>query len=299
MDNTSQRSLLSQILFSPHERRLRAGWRLALQSIFTLILIAVASIPLVFVISPQELISSERGQVFNGLISLFAFTGSVYLARRWLDQRSFTSLGLKWNGKALRELVYGVILNGLMFGLIFAIEWAAGWLEFESFAWQSQPLSSIARSTLLMLFTFILVGWSEELLSRGYWLQNLEEGLNLNWAVVISSGAFALLHLSNPNYSWKAAIGLFLGGLLLAYGYLRTHRLWLPIGMHIGWNFFEGTVFGFAVSGMETFRVIQHSTVGPDIWTGGAFGPEAGLVQLPALALGVLLIWWYTREEDS
>jgi membrane protease YdiL (CAAX protease family) len=299
MDNTPQRSFLSQILFSPDERRLRAGWRLALQSIISFILIALASIPLVFVISPQELLTSERGQVFNGLVSLFAFTGSVYYARRWLDQRSFTSLGLMWNAKAIRDLVFGVLLNGLIIGLIFAFEWAAGWLELESFAWQSQPLSSVIMSTLLMLLTFILIGWSEELLSRGYWLQNLEEGLNLSWAVLISSGTFALLHLSNPNYSWKATVGLFLAGLLLAYGYVRTRRLWLPIGMHIGWNLFEGTVFGFAVSGMESFSLIQHSVAGPELWTGGAFGPEAGLVQLPGLALSVLLIWWYTREKDT
>ncbi|MGD2157941.1 MAG: type II CAAX endopeptidase family protein [Anaerolineales bacterium] len=296
MNNRSHRSFLSRILYSPDERRLRAGWRLALHYSLIFILLIIASIPLVFVISPQELISSERGQVLNGLVSIFAFTGSVYIARRWLDQRSLISLGLEWDGKAWRELIFGVVINGLMIGLVFAIEWALGWLQFEAFAWQTQPVSSVVRGTALMLVTFIMIGWGEELLSRGYWLQNLKDGLNMKWAVPLSSAAFALLHWTNPNYSWRASGGLFLAGLILAYGYVRTDRLWLPIGMHIGWNFFEGTVFGFTVSGTQSFHLIEHNVVGPEIWTGGAFGPEAGLVQLPALVLGVLLIWLYTKK---
>jgi membrane protease YdiL (CAAX protease family) len=296
MNNRSHRSFLSRILFSSEERRLRAGWRLSIQSSLMFMLLIAAGIPLIFVVSPQELISSERGQVLNGLVSFFAFTGSVYLARRWFDRRSFVSLGLGWDRRAWRELIFGVLINGLMIAIIFATEWALGWLQFEAFAWQTQTISSVFWRSTLMLATFIMVGWGEELLSRGYWLQNLKDALNMKWAVLLSSAAFAILHWSNPNHSWQATWGLFLAGLILAFGYVRTRRLWLPIGMHIGWNFFEGTVFGFAVSGTQSFSLIEHTVEGPDIWTGGAFGPEAGLVQLPALALGVLLIWWFTRE---
>jgi hypothetical protein len=140
------------------------------------------------------------------------------------------------------------------------------------------------------------VGWQEELLARGYWLQNLAEGLNPIWAVLISSVLFALGHLLNPNVSWNAILGLVFAGIFLAYGYLRTRQLWLPIGLHIGWNFFEGTVFGFQVSGLtEMPQLIRQVVQGPELVTGGLFGPEAGLVVLPAMALGVLLIFGYTR----
>ncbi len=94
-------------------------------------------------------------------------------------------------------------------------------------------------------------------------------------------------------------VGLFLAGLFLAYAYLRTRRLWLPIGLHIGWNFFESTVLGFPVSGLSLFGLLQNSLAGPDIYTGGAFGPEAGLVLLPALALGTILVYYYTRLEAT
>jgi membrane protease YdiL (CAAX protease family) len=87
--------------------------------------------------------------------------------------------------------------------------------------------------------------------ARGYWLQNLEEGMKLPRAFILSSLFFSLSHFANPGFSGMAFLGLFVGGFDVAYGYIRTRQLWLPIGLHLGWNFFEGTVFGFQVSGVE------------------------------------------------
>jgi hypothetical protein len=122
----------------------------------------------------------------------------------------------------------------------------------------------------------------------------MAEGMNLTLGILLSSLFFASGHLLNPNMNWIAAVGLFLAGLFLAFAYTRTRQLWLPIGLHIGWNFFEGTVFGFPVSGLSLFGMIDHSVNGPVLFTGGAFGPEAGLVLLPALALGTILVYYYT-----
>jgi hypothetical protein len=115
--------------------------------------------------------------------------------------------------------------------------------------------------------------------------------------VVISSAIFGGLHLGNPNAIWVGAAGIFLAGVFLAYGYLRTRQLWLPIGLHIGWNFFEGVVFGFPVSGSESYALIRTSVDGPMLWTGGLFGPEAGLVVIPALLLGAVMVYAYTRNR--
>ena len=148
----------------------------------------------------------------------------------------------------------------------------------------------------------VMVGWQEELLSRGYWLQNLEDGLGLPAALAISSILFALAHLANPHVSLMPILGLTAAGLFMAYGYLTTRQLWLPIGLHIGWNFFEGPVFGFPVSGTtDFFRLLDLSRHGPGFLTGGAFGPEAGLIQYPILLLGVWLIarynhWWLKKS---
>jgi membrane protease YdiL (CAAX protease family) len=186
-----------------------------------------------------------------------------------------------------------------MIGLIYLLEWVFGWLVVESFAWQVESWGNLAVSILVMVALFSLVGWQEELLSRGYWLQNLSDGLNKSLGVLLSSAIFALAHVFNPNLSWQAFLGLFLSGLFLAYGYVRTKQLWLPIGLHIGWNFFEGTVFGFPVSGQYYYQLVRQTVIGPDIITGGAFGPEGGLLLLPALLIGAIGVYGYTRNRDN
>jgi len=236
--------------------------------------------------------------VLSQSIELVVITGSVFVARRWLDRRSIASLGLKLERRALLDVLAGMLITLPMMGSIYALMWAMGWLSFEGFAWQFDPLSTVLRETLLIFVIFVLVGWNEELLSRGYHLQTLASGLNLFWGVLLSSAVFGALHLGNPNSEakWMVAGGILLAGIFLAFGYLRTRQLWLPIGLHIGWNFCEGVVFGFPVSGLEPYRLARITVSGPALWTGGDFGPEAGLLVVPALILGAALILWYTRE---
>jgi membrane protease YdiL (CAAX protease family) len=231
------------------------------------------------------------------VIEIFAITLSVLLARRFLDKRTFASLGFKLEWRALADIAAGIAITFVMMGLIYAILWSTGWTEFEGFAWQSERPVAVVSNILLVFFACTLTGWNEELLSRGYHLQNLADGLNLTWGVILSSAVFGVLHLANPNATWRSALGIFLAGLFLAYGYSRTRQLWLPIGLHIGWNFFEGAVFGFPVSGMEFYQLIRQTVSGPELWTGGAFGPEAGLVVLPALALGAMLVHAYATVK--
>ncbi len=232
------------------------------------------------------------------VVAVLAVTLSVLWSRRFLDRRSFASLGLQIDRRSLLDLGFGFLLPGLLMGLIFLGEWAAGWLRFDSP--DSSPVSpvSIIIQTFGWLLIFVLVGWQEELFSRGYLLQNLADGLNLTWGVILSSVIFALGHMFNPNISWIAVLGLVCSGFFLAAGYLFTRRLWLPIGLHIGWNFFEGVVYGFPVSGLgDIFHLVHQTANGPAGFTGGAFGPEAGLIQLPALGLGVLIMAWYASNR--
>jgi membrane protease YdiL (CAAX protease family) len=291
-----ERSLLARIFISSAEPRLRAGWRLIGQTAMMSFLISLFSCPVTILLSKN--IPSERLYLISTPLSFFAITVSVFLARRVFDRRSLVSLGLSIRPQAGLDILAGVLIAGVVMGFIYLMEWSFGWLKFENFTWQVQPVSQVVIEALTWLLLFVMVGWQEELLARGYWLQNLAEGLNLFWGVLISSILFSLGHLLNPNMSWVAILGLVFAGLFLAYGYLRTHQLWLSIGLHIGWNFFEGTVFGFQVSGLSGIpRLIHHTVQGPELVTGGLFGPEAGLVVLPAMALGVFLIYGYTRNR--
>jgi membrane protease YdiL (CAAX protease family) len=287
-------TLLQKVFSSPDEPRLRAGWRLLIQSILLLVISTCAGLPLILLTGG---LGSGESILFLEVAEFLGISLSIFLARRFLDKRSFKNLGLKIDGQALVDVVTGFGITFVMMGLIYLGASSLGWLTITGYAWNMDSIQTVISQILISLLGFILVGWNEELLSRGYHLQNLEDGLNTLWAVIISSAIFGGLHLNNPNAIWFSALGIFFAGVFLAYGYLRTRQLWLPIGLHIGWNFFEGAIFGFPVSGLETYRLIRTSINGPVLWTGGLFGPEAGLLVLPALLLGAFLVNIYTRNR--
>jgi membrane protease YdiL (CAAX protease family) len=286
---TSRRPPLERIFISPDEPRPRAGWRLLLH----LMLLGAIIFFIGFLI--EVAIQLGQDEFLVSLAYVSAITLSVFLARRFLDQRSFTSLGLKFERQALWDLLFGFGIAGAIIGLTYVLEWAFGWLVFLGYTWEFLPAGQVTRLALGTLLMFILVGWQEELVIRGYQLQNLIDGLNVPLAVFLSSVIFGLLHLSSPVASLMSTLVIFLSGVFLAFAYIRTRRLWLPIGLHIGWNFFQGTVFGFPVSGVEGFNLIHQNVEGPRVLTGGAFGPSAGLILLPGLALGLGLVFAYSH----
>ena len=289
-----KRGFIATVFLSADEPRLRAGWRLFLQTL------------LLFVFG---IVVSFAGSLFGGIgsaasiwaqvLNLIAVTGSIYVARRWLDKRSFESLGLKLNQQTLMDILAGIGITFVQMGFIYIVMLGLGWLTFTGFAWQFDPINVVVTNVVTFLVVFIFVGWTEELLSRGYHLQTIASGFNLFWGVIISSAVFGLLHLGNPNATWVSAAGIFFAGIYLAYGYIRTKQLWLSIGLHIGWNFFEGVGFGFPVSGLDIYPLLRINVTGPELWTGGTFGPEAGLIVLPSLIVGGILIYFYTQHRDG
>lgn len=290
---TQERSILARIFMSSDQPRLRAGWRLLIHTILffligTIVAILAASLGL-----------DVGSLIFGNVLNFIATTASVYIARRWLDKMSFESLGLKLSQQTLVDVFVGIGITVVQMGLIFVAMFGLGWLRFEGFAWEFDPISTVITGVLTFFIGFIFVGWNEELLSRGYHLQTIASGINLFWGVIISSAVFALLHLANPGASWVSTAGIFFAGIFLAYGYIRTKQLWLSIGLHIGWNFCEGVVFGFPVSGLDIYALTRIEVTGPEIWTGGPFGPEAGLIVLPALLVGALLIYLYTANRNA
>jgi CAAX protease family protein len=297
---------LNQIFLSPDGSRLRAGWRLILQSTLLLTFGVCVSIPLVvgLMLLDPSIISSipqlkPEHMLLAAVAETFAVTLAVFLARRFLDKQSIESLGLTVNLQALFDILAGIGITFVQMGFIYLLMLSLGWLTFTGFAWDIDPIGIVVKNTLLFFIIFIFVAWNEELLSRGYHLQTIASGMNLFWGVIISSAVFGLLHLGNPNATWISTAGIFFAGVLFAYAYIRTKQLWLPIGLHLGWNFFEGVVFGFPVSGLDIYALTRIDVTGPVLWTGGAFGPEAGLIVLPALIVGAILIYFYSANRNG
>jgi len=302
---TDRRPILERIFLTVSERRLRAGWRLALHSLLFVLLLVVTTTPVTLVLFAVDLVRPELGVFVSPYLLVASTVAAVpaaalatWLARRFLDRRTFRSLGFSPTPRAGLDLAMGFAIAGVQMGAIYAFEAAAGWLHFEGWAWESRPAPGVALGLFGWFILYVGVAFYEELLFRGYYLQNLADGMGLGRALVLSSAVFGLAHLTNPGATWAAAIGILGAGLFLAFGWVRTRQLWLPIGLHLGWNFFEGPVFGFPVSGTSSVRLISQSVSGPVLATGGAFGPEAGLIVLPALLLGVLLIWAVTRGRS-
>jgi membrane protease YdiL (CAAX protease family) len=299
-------AFVKNIFWSKEEARLRAGWRLVLQ--FVILILFMVILAILDSILADSLPRSPMGKSDSILLPielLVAFLLSVWFAGRFLDRRRFADFGFRFSPSWWVDLGFGLALGALMITTIFSIELVAGWTTItETF---KSGINGIAFpiDILWAMVTFTCVGIFEELLARGYQLKNLAEGLNFKFfspkgAIVLAaldtSAFFGLLHASNPSASMISTLNLMLAGILYATAYLLTGELAVPIGFHIMWNFFEGSVFGFPVSGFDpgtTFIATRQG--GPDLWTGGAFGPEAGLLGTGARLVGILLIIGWVR----
>lgn len=159
------------------------------------------------------------------------------------------------------------------------------------------------RVDRLRVVFFIGVAINEELAFRGYQLNNLSEGFAggrvgprgaIILAFLASSLLFGTAHASNANATVWSTLAVVLSGLLIALPYLVTGQLAIPIGLHLTWNLFQGPVFGFPVSGNPpSMHLYSIEVTGPALWTGGAFGAEAGVMALvwAVVGCGLTLAW--------
>lgn len=312
---------IKQLFWNVEEQRLRAFWRLLVQIVLLLLfniilgLITFVAVSLVvgenFVMSilAQSLEPPDKPFV-NAIFtfaSLIAFTSSVWLSGHFLDQRRFVDFGLHFNRGWWLDLAFGLFLGAFLMALIFMIEWSAGWVTIQK-VWQPGfDELPFAVTILDPLIVFLCVGIYEELWSRGYQLKNMTEGLSflkghtaILLALMISSIIFGLLHAVNPNATAMSTFNIILFGLMIGLGYVLSGELAIPVGLHISWNFFQGNVFGFPVSGgtMSKTTVIAIEQSGDPFITGGAFGPEAGLIGIAAMGLGAILtLLWVWRQQ--
>jgi membrane protease YdiL (CAAX protease family) len=306
-------SLSRWLFWSPSEKRPRAGWRILIYTLLWIFAPAVAArlvgswlaMPLTSVFPTVAGLAPHAVSVVLKLVVVLLIT---WCAAQWLDRRPFADYGLRLSARWGLDFGFGLALGAALMAFIFLVEWLAGWIVVTDLLRVALPGVTFAAAMMGGVLLFVVVGITEELLARGYHLRNLAEGLNgsvggARWALVtawlLSSSFFGLLHIFNPNATWHSTLALMVAGLLLGFGFILTGNLAIPIGLHISWNFFQGNVFGFPVSGnlFDSATVFTIQQGGPPLWTGGAFGPEAGLLGLIALLLGAVLIMLWVRRR--
>lgn len=149
------------------------------------------------------------------------------------------------------------------------------------------------------LFTFLVVAVGEEVLFRGIVFRMLDQQWGTTAALILSALLFGFVHITNDNATvWSSVAIAVEAGLLLGAAYKWAGSLWLPIGIHWAWNFFQGPVFGFAVSGNDTSSLIKPVIEGSEWLTGGTFGAEASI---PAFVTGLiftaLFLYWNWKRN--
>lgn len=184
-----------------------------------------------------------------------------------------------------RNTFLGFFAGGGIIIIGFIINYLIGSIEIK--------LSSHILSPLILnSIVFFLIAFSEELIFRGFVLNQLIEIMSKYWALVISALIFSLFHTFNPNFSVISFVNVFLAGILLGLLFIRLKSLYAPIIQHFSWNYFQGPICGYKISGIEINDTLFVNTINSNnLINGGNFGFEGSLVCLALLIAVVTLVF--------
>lgn len=283
--------------------RLHLVWRLALFVLFALFFLG-AAVSLVGALAGWLLPEAASGLValVAGAAALLAVLAASWLVMAWLENAPVAALGLPLDGLVPAEIGRGAALGIALiaFAVVpLALAGSIRWIPSGS-ASIGPLLASLAVTSGFLFLAALL----EELLLRGYPLQALAERAGGPAAIAITAIVFSLLHAYNPGFrptapdvftlrAWLPLLNITLAGVLLGLAFWRTYSLWFAGGVHFGWNWGMGFAADVPVSGLDTESVgyafldtpgFDAVVAGPELWTGGGFGPEGGLAVTLVLA---------------
>jgi membrane protease YdiL (CAAX protease family) len=237
---------------------------------------------------------SEKPELLPFLIATILTQGIMIIAlvwvfRRFIDDQSMHSLGFSIKGR-IGEFAGGFMTGAIIIGTGFLILWQLDYIEIVR--WQFQPWMMPGH---FLLFTVVAI--QEEVANRGYMLSNFLDSMPKVPALICSSIIFGVLHAFNPNLSEIGFFNIILGGVLMGLFYVYKRNLWFPIGVHLSWNFVQGPVLGFSISGQDLGKntMIIQRYFEPEWMSGGSFGFEGSVVAGGLVILGILLIFILNR----
>jgi uncharacterized protein len=270
-------------LFFDANRQLRNGW-------WILIFIALVAVTR-FAYKPVT-----HGLKDLGLPKLwlepvpFLFVLLATWACTRLRKEPLSSVGFRLDPRWFKEMALGTLSGVGMALVVVGMICAIGGVRFELDSGRS------VAALLVGLYTFLFVALFEETLFRGFIFQRLLDGVGIWPAQIALATLFAVGHWGSPGMQGTtemvAFTDLFLAAVLLGLAYVRTRSLALPIGLHLGWNWTQGHVLGFGVSGYDFAGWWHPVFQGKAEWlTGGAFGPESSIFSPLVSLLMILLLW--------
>ena len=222
---------------------------------------------------------------------LFSFVFILLLFIFWvkvIEKNSLSTLGfVKKNW--LKYLGWGILISLLQMGVIALVYQVGGIGTFELNELSLEPILFI-----LGLFPFwLLQGGTEEVATRGWLLTRIAARTNLPLAIAISSSLFGILHLGNAGVTFLSVLNIILDGVLAGLLFIYTDSIWLVVAQHGTWNYVQGNLLGFQVSGTGADASIFSFTMGsgPDWLTGGEFGAEGSIITTLVLLLSVLIVY--------
>jgi len=225
-------------------------------------------------------------------VSLILTLVYVWVFRRFIDRRSLVSLGLEWKGKFRKDLVMGLVWGAGMATVVFGLYWLFGLIQIQRVQF---PLGSMLVTAVTLLFAAA----QEELLLRGYLLNNLMQSANKYLSLLLVSVIFSAGHGMNPNLTIVGLLNIVLAGLVLGIYYVNRRNLWFPIGLHLAWNWFQGVVYGSPVSGMQIPSIFVVEITGNEDLSGGGFGFEGSLIMTVVAVLAIVLLYFIYRQSPD
>lgn len=285
-------------IFFGSDGRLRSGWRFA---IFVAAFFAATILVVPITVSVIYTMQLQGAKVFliSSIASLIPAIVIGWLCGKYLEHLPFRVLGMSLTGRWLQHLVLGLVLGAVSLCVTIGIAALFGEL---SFTLNESESGQIIRTLWISFVVFAAAAAFEEVLFRGYILQTFARS-GLAWfAISITSVVFAFVHLNNPNANWLGAVNTALAGVWFGVGYLKTRDLWFVWGMHLMWNWMQGSIFGIEVSGLTDITIsplLKEIDKGPDWITGGNYGIEASIACTVALIASTIAIFYLPFLKPS
>lgn len=288
-------------VFKNKKGQVRSGYLIVVTGFIAIVVITILSALAVFVIAGIRFSSKGFSIEFESpyILSIIQEIGMIIaplLAWKALNKAKIKSIGFNLRN-GLCQLLLGLLFGFLSITLIFIILRILGAASLTNSILQPQ----FSKYVLFDIVLFIFVGIAEELCFRGYIIGTMRSrGNSKLWCGVVSAVLFSAAHLVNPDVSVIGIINVVLVGILFAYMYLLTGNLWLSTGFHITWNYFQGSIYGFPVSGLETHG-LYITQIDSHQWllNGGKFGPEAGLITTLLVILNLFFLFWWHHKRSN